>query len=47
MHIPLLQQTFHDCSTEFFDAIFVNTSCGDVADTTDRRNQGEDDQGWA
>jgi D-3-phosphoglycerate dehydrogenase len=38
MHIPLLKQTFHYCSTDFFDAmkpgaIFVNTSRGEIVDT--------------
>jgi D-3-phosphoglycerate dehydrogenase len=38
MHIPLLKETFHCCSTEFFEAmkpgaIFVNTSRGEVVDT--------------
>jgi D-3-phosphoglycerate dehydrogenase len=38
MHIPLFKQTFHYCSTEFFDAmkegaIFVNTSRGEIVDT--------------
>jgi D-3-phosphoglycerate dehydrogenase len=38
LHIPLLKQTFHYCSTEFFEAmkpgaIFVNTSRGEVVDT--------------